>query len=77
MFMFGVSRRKITRAQAHKLERIAKRHDSTLVEANIPGTGYQRWFSGPNLGFPFDRAVSQAVHADIAAECPELVEVAS
>lgn len=70
--MYGVSRTRITRAQADKLERIAKRHDSTLVEAIIPGIGYQRWFAGPNLGFPFDRDVAAAVAREIAEECPEL-----
>lgn len=72
--MFGVSRVRITRAQARKLERIAKCHGACLVEADISGIGYQRWFAGPNLGFPFDRTISQAVAADIAAECPELAE---
>lgn len=75
--IFGVSRTRITRAQARKLSRIAKRHDATLVEATLPGTGYQRWFAGPNLGFPFDRSTAQAVAAEIAEECPELVAVQS
>lgn len=72
--VFGVSRQRITRDQARKLERIAKRHDATLVEVVLPGVGYQRWFAGPNLGFPFDRAVETAVACEIAAECPELEE---
>lgn len=69
---YGVSRVRLTRAQARKLERIAARHDSTLVEVDLPGSGYQRWFAGPNLGFPFDRDVAAAVAHEIAEECPEL-----
>lgn len=64
-YMFGVSRQKPTRKAAKKMEQIAKRHGAYLVEARIPGTGYQRWFAGPNLGHPFDRAMSKAVYEDL------------
>lgn len=64
-YMFGVSRQKPTRKAAGIMERIAKHHGAGLIEANIPGTGYQRWFAGPNLGHPFDRALSEAVYGDL------------
>ena len=67
-FMFGVSRVKVSRQLARKLQQIAKRHGAYLVEANLPGTGYQRWFCAPNLGHPFDNARAESVAADIARE---------
>lgn len=66
-YMFGVSRSKPSRRNAARMNRIAKRHGAYLVEATIPGTGYQRWFCGPNRGFPFDAAMASAVFADLRA----------
>lgn len=66
-YMFGVSRSKLSRRDAARMARIAKRHGAYLVEATIPGTGYQRWFAGPNLGFPHDAAMASAVFADLRA----------
>ncbi len=66
-YMFGVSRTKPTRAVAKKMERIAKRHGAYLVEASLPGTGYQRWFCTRNYGAPFDQCTSDAVYADMRA----------
>ena len=66
-FMFGVSRQKPTRRIAKQLEKIAVRHDAYLVEATLPGTGYQRWFAARNMGEPFDSNRSKAVHADLVA----------
>jgi hypothetical protein len=65
--MFGVSRAKPTREIARRMETIAQRHGAGLVEATIPGTGYRRWFAGPNRGDPFDRALCAAIFADLRA----------
>lgn len=73
-FMFGVSRAKPTRAEASRMERIAKKHGAYLVEANVPGTGYQRWFCTQNLGEPFNSRTARAVLAEIA-EQPEPMPV--
>lgn len=67
-FTFGVSREKPTRAIARKLEAIAKRHRAYLVEATIPGTGYQRWFATRNWGDASNSATARAVADDIAKE---------
>jgi hypothetical protein len=67
-FMFGVSREKPTRKAAKLMNRIAERHGAYLVEVQLPGTGYQRWFAGPNRGNPFDEAMARAVYDDIAKE---------
>lgn len=63
--MYGVSRVRPTRAAAKRMQSIAARHESDLVEATLPGTGYQRWFTGPNMGHPFDAAMSRAVADDL------------
>lgn len=65
-FMFGVSRNKPLRKHAKVMRRVAKRHDAYLVEANIPGTGYQRWFCTRNYGHPHDQATADAVYRDLA-----------
>lgn len=74
-FMFGVSRVKVARKVARKMNAIAKRHGAYLVEADLPGTGYQRWFCKRNEGAPFDGNTARAVEAEIAAA--GLLEVAS
>lgn len=57
---FGVSQVKPTRKVARIMERVAKRHGAWLVEATLPGTGYQRWFATLNLGFPFNERTERA-----------------
>lgn len=64
-YMFGVSRRKPSRKDAKKMERVAERHGCTFVEANLP-EGYRRWFAAPNRGAPFDRQTENAVMAELA-----------
>jgi hypothetical protein len=65
--MFSVSRNKPSRANARKIERIAKRHGCGFIEYVDPGDGYKNWFAGPNLGHPFDDAMARAVMADLRA----------
>ena len=66
-FMFGVSRLKPTRKDAKIMARVAKKYECYFIETSLPGTGYQRWFSGPNFGHPFDQAMAKAVYADLEA----------
>lgn len=70
-YCFGVSTTRPTRAIARKLERIARRHGAVMIEIEDPGSGYKRWFVGPNRGDPFDRALADAVAADVDREIPE------
>jgi hypothetical protein len=65
-YMFGVSHDRPTRKIARKMNTAAKKHGAYLVEAHLPGTGYQRWFCGPNRGEPFNGAMAKAVLADIS-----------
>ena len=66
-FMFGVSRKKPTRRDAQHMKHVAKKHGARLVEAVLPGTGYQRWFTAPNLGDPFDHQRAAAIYDDLHA----------
>ena len=64
-YFFDVSHQEPNRRAAKKMEQIAKRYGACLVEAILPGTGYQRWFAGPNFGSPFDRRMSEGVITDL------------
>ena len=46
---------------------IAKRHKCDFIEYVDPGSKYQNWFAGPNLGHPFDDAMARAVMTDLRA----------
>lgn len=63
--MFGVSREKPLRSEAKIMRLAAKKNGCCFIECVLPGTGYQRWFSGPNRGHPFDDRLAQSVYADI------------
>lgn len=65
--MFSVSRNKPSRVNARKIASIAKRHKCDFIEYVDPGSKYQNWFSGPNLGHPFDDAMARAVMGDLRA----------
>ena len=66
--MFGVCRVRTTKAQARRLEAIARRHDVSFVEMVGPDRAYLSWFDGPNRGEPFDRALAKAVREDVERE---------
>lgn len=66
-YHFGLGNGRVKASIVKQAERIAKRHDAYFVATTLPGQGHRFWFSGPNLGFPFDRAMAQAVKADLVA----------
>jgi hypothetical protein len=55
----------MSRSEAAARDRVAKRNGCAHVYANTPGTGYQSWFAGPNLGAPFDSALAARVAAEL------------
>ena len=74
MFMFGITHEKPTKAEAARWDRICKEEGGYgFIEVNRrrgedPGTNhgaYQGWFTGPNLGAPFDQALAVAVEIRI------------
>lgn len=59
---FGVSRKRLSKEDERRAHKIAQKHDCELIVVeDLPGTGYQRWFSGASLGFIHDDAVKDAV----------------
>lgn len=65
--LFFVSHDRPTRANAARIERIARDNGATWVETTLPGVGYQSWFACRNMGEPFDGATDRAVRAALAA----------
>ena len=64
---FCVVKKKQPASVCKKLESIAAEHGADFIWATIPGTGWQGWFAGPDVGFPFTKAREDAVRADIEA----------
>lgn len=66
---FSQSTIRISRKDATRVRQIAAAHDVQFHE--ITGqtagtTGYKSWFTGPSLGFPFDRDLAQTVDDAVA-----------
>ena len=68
---FGLERGKRTSAEQEARHAAAARHGCTWVYCTIPGDGVRSWFSAPNLGEPFDSALSRAVMAELKTERDE------
>lgn len=68
--LFGVTRRRPTKAQERILDHIAREegaHGFTWIIE--PGTRTPKgWFSGPNRGFPFGRDMAKRVLDRVAAD---------
>lgn len=59
-FMFGLGRGYLPASTAKKVDRIAQNHGCDFHQAEN-----SHWFSGPNLGSPFDSAMRDAVFAEL------------
>lgn len=64
---FGVGRERLAVNVKRGADKIAKRYGADFIWANLPGDGPRYWFCCDNLGFPFDKAVEDAVYADLKA----------
>ncbi len=70
--MFGVQRGKQSAAAVAAKDRICKEEGGHgYIYENIPGTGLQGWYTGPNRGAPFDGELAQRVLARVAREVEE------
>lgn len=67
-FLFGLHRGMLTDAEHARRTRIARDHRISYVRAYLPSEGHRSWFSGPNLGEPFNGALRDAVLAVVNAE---------
>jgi len=63
--MCCIIRQELTKAQVATCRRIAKKAGYSFVYTKLPGQGWQGWFSGPNLGSPFDRRAEREIRADL------------
>lgn len=67
-YIFGTTRKKVTKVVARKLDALCKAeggHGFT-GPVSIPGNDTRGWFTGPNLGFPFDRNLAERVKDAVA-----------
>lgn len=71
-YFFGLGRGRVKASVERRVDRIAKKHGARFVAVKLPGEGPRFWFSGPNRGEPFDRALALEVLAAVAAEGIEL-----
>ena len=65
--LFGLGEGRIPDAVQDRAERIAKRHDASLMIYDDPASGWRYWFGCWNRGAPFDQATADAVLADLEA----------
>ena len=60
-YLFGVGEGKVSKKTFKKASKIASEWDAYMMCYDDPADGPRYWFAGPNLGSPFDRAMSQGV----------------
>ncbi len=67
--MFGVTHAKVSARECNRRDRICREeggHGYTQIKE--AGGGWLGWFSGPNLGDPFDRDLAKRVTARVEAK---------
>ena len=73
-FMFLYTRSRLTSEDVDKLEVIAKGRGAEFTyTGKVLGQDVTGWFSGPNLGYPFDKMLYDEVESDLKT-C-ELIEL--
>ncbi len=73
-YLWGITTVRPSRQEARLRQRAAESEGAEYVEANVrPGSApginggrYQGWYSGPNLGSPFDRDMAQKIAATLS-----------
>lgn len=66
-YHFGIAREALTPSEIERRQRIAKRHGAEFIWLGIvPGCETRGYFSAPNRGEPFDRALASAVAIELA-----------
>lgn len=66
MFVFGVVRQAFPRPVAMRIERIAGQRGAWFATVDLP-EGPTSWFTGPNLGDPFNALLAKAVLTALSA----------
>jgi hypothetical protein len=76
-YIFGTTRTPVNAAVARKIDAIRiEEGGHGYTSFREPGNPTRGWFTGPNLGFPFDRALSARVMARVRAEFPAVARLA-
>lgn len=60
-FCFLVGRGEVPTKDLRKIRKVEKALGVNFHNPKLPGSGFRYWFSGPNRGFPFDRALTEEV----------------
>jgi hypothetical protein len=76
-FDFLSGRGRLSPAARRRIASVARRHGCAFTNVELPGEGWRYWFSGPNRGDPFDRAIAIAVREDLASAGIDLDMLAS
>ena len=66
-YLFIVRSGELCASEIERCEAVAAKHECTFIYASLPD-GVRSWFVGPNLGEPFNRALSARVLADLEDE---------
>lgn len=65
-YMWGVGRGEV--ANYDEIDRVAREVGGYgLTNVDLPGEGWRYWFSGPNLGSPFDAALERETREALSA----------
>lgn len=65
-FMFGVYRGKLSARECARRDRICRDEGGYgYTQINDPGQGWIGWYTGPNLGAPFDGDLAARVTARV------------
>ena len=68
LYFFGLGNGEVKRKVFERADKIARRYDAHLICYDDPAAGPRYWFSGPNLGAPFDKAMADGVAEAISDE---------
>jgi|WetSurMetagenome_2_1015567.scaffolds.fasta_scaffold10651_4 hypothetical protein len=67
-FIFGVTSKRHDAAISDRLDAICRAEGgNAFVRYSAPGTDVKGWFTGPNMGHPFDTALAARVIAAVVA----------
>jgi len=65
-FMFLHTRSRLTSEELEKLSAVALSRGAQFnYIGRTPGQSVTGWFTGPNLGYPFDKMLFQEVESDL------------
>lgn len=67
VYLFGMGYGKLSATDVRARKRAARAEGCSFIHADMPGEGWRFWFSGPNLGSPFDQNMERRVFSALRA----------